>query len=62
MTRATISLYALAELVLFVLANTTAKRAGDPGTLSQICWIAFVLGLLPLVAVGIGRVRRARRG
>ena len=58
MSRLTISrngwiMYGIVELVLFVIANVTAKNASHPGTVSQIFFFTFVVGLVLAVALGV---------
>ena len=49
------------EIVLFVLANVTAKNSHHPGTVSQIFWYAFLLGVVVLVVLGLTARVRSRR-
>jgi hypothetical protein len=55
-------IYGIVEVALFLVANFTAKSAGHPGTVSQICWITFLVGLLLAFALGAREIIRHRRG
>jgi hypothetical protein len=47
------------ELVLFSLANVTAKNGSHPGTVSNVFWGAFLIGAgLLIVAALMTLVRR----
>ncbi len=52
----------MADVVLFVLANLTAKNSSHPGTASNAFFIAFVIGAVLLITLAIASVIRARRG
>ena len=52
----------VADVVLFVLANLTAKNSSHPGTVSNVFFIAFVIGAALLIALAIATVVRSRRG
>jgi hypothetical protein len=52
----------VAEVVLFVLANLTAKNSSHPGTVSNTLFIAFVIGAVLLIALAIAAMVRSRRG
>ena len=52
----------LADVVLFVLANLTAKNSSHPGTASNAFFIAFVIGAVLLITLAIASVIKARRG
>jgi choline-glycine betaine transporter len=41
------------DVVLFVLANVTAKNSKHPGTLSNIFWYVFLVGIVLLIVLGI---------
>ena len=51
----------LADVVLFVLANVTAKNSSHPGTVSNLLFIAFVIGAVLLITLAIATVVSARR-
>ena len=51
-----------AEVVLFALANLTAKSSSHPGTVSNVFFVAFVIGAVLLIALAIATVVRSRRG
>ena len=66
MSRLTISrsgwvMYGIVELALFVMANVTAKNASHPGTVSQIFFFTFIVGLVLAVALGVMTLVRQRR-
>ena len=52
----------IADVVLFVLANLTAKNSSHPGTASNAFFIAFVIGAVLLITLAIASVIEARRG
>lgn len=52
----------IADVVLFVLANLTAKNSSHPGTASNAFFIAFVIGAVLLITLAIANVIKARRG
>jgi hypothetical protein len=52
---------AVADLVLFVIANVTAKNSSHPGTVSNIAFVAFSVGLPLLIALGAAALIRHRR-
>ena len=52
----------LANVVLFVLANLTAKNSSHPGALSNTFFAAFVIGALLLIVLAIASVISSRRG
>jgi MYXO-CTERM domain-containing protein len=52
---------AVADLVLFVIANVTAKNSSHPGTVSNIAFVASLVGLLLLIALGAAALIRRRR-
>jgi hypothetical protein len=49
------------NLVLFVIANVTAKNSSHPGAVSNIAFVAFLVGLLLLIALGAAALVRRRR-
>jgi drug/metabolite transporter (DMT)-like permease len=61
--RINIIAYILLEVILFTVANVTAKNDHHPGIVSDVFWVAFLIGLVLLVlavAVVLGR-RLGRR-
>ena len=52
----------MADVVLFVLANLTAKNSSHPGTASNALFTAFVIGAVVLITLAIASVIKARRG
>jgi uncharacterized membrane protein YdcZ (DUF606 family) len=54
--------YAALEVVLFLLASVTAKSSSHPGTVSNVFWSAFIVGLaLGAVVLAFSLVRSRRR-
>jgi hypothetical protein len=51
-----------AEVVLFALANLTAKNSTHPGTASNVFFVAFVVGAVLLIVLAIVTVVKSRRG
>lgn len=56
LTRRNLAGLLVLDVVLFVLANVTINSNKHPGTLSNVCWVAFLIGavlfvLLALVAL-----------
>lgn len=52
---------AIADVVLFALANVTANNSSHPGTASNIFFVAFVIGTALLIVLGVVAVVRSRR-
>jgi hypothetical protein len=52
----------VADVVLFVLANLTAKNSSHPGTVSNVFFGAFAVGAVLLITLAIFTVVRSRRG
>jgi hypothetical protein len=50
------------DVMLFALANLTAKNSSHPGAVSNVFFIAFVIGAVLLVALAIATVITARGG
>jgi hypothetical protein len=49
---------AVAEVVLFVIANATSKSHSHPGAVSNVAWYAFLVGVLLLIVLaGVAVVR-----
>jgi uncharacterized membrane protein YhaH (DUF805 family) len=49
------------EVVLFVLAGVTSKNSSHPGTVSNVFWGVFLVGVVVLVVLAIAIVVQARR-
>ena len=49
------------DVVLFVLSNVTSKTNSHPGTVSNILWIVFLIGVLALIVLGVVAAVRSRR-
>jgi choline-glycine betaine transporter len=41
------------DVVLFVLANVTSGSSKHPGTVSNVFWYVFLIGLLALIVLGV---------
>jgi len=52
----------LTDVLLFVLANLTAKNSSHPGTVSNVFFVASVIGAVLLIALAIATVFSSRRG
>jgi hypothetical protein len=52
----------VADVVLFVLANLSAKKSSHPGTASNLFFAAFAIGAVLLIALAIATMVRSRRG
>jgi hypothetical protein len=52
----------VADVVLFVLANLTAKNSSHPGTASNVFFAASAIGVVLLIALAIATVVKSRRG
>ena len=50
-----------ADVVLFLLANVTAKSSSHPGALSNAFFVAFVIGLALLIVLAVLAAVRSRR-
>jgi hypothetical protein len=61
--RTLLSLLAL-DILLFVVANVTAKNAQHPGTASNVFWVAFLIGAVLLIVLAlvalVGRLQAGR--
>jgi lipid-A-disaccharide synthase-like uncharacterized protein len=53
--------FVAAELVLFLLANVTAKNSSHPGAVSNVFWVAFLVGAAILIVVALMTLVRRRR-
>ena len=49
------------DVVLFVLANVFSKSTKHPGTLSNVCWYAFLIGALLFVVLAVVALVQSRR-
>jgi hypothetical protein len=54
--------FVVTDVVLFLLANVTAKNSSHPGTVSNIFWVAFLIGTALLIVLAVVAVVRSRRG
>ena len=49
------------DVLLFVLANITINSSKHPGTLSNVFWVAFLIGVVALIVlVGVALVQSRR--
>jgi hypothetical protein len=46
------------EIVLFLLANVTAKNSHHPGLISNVFWIAFLAGAALLIILALATLVR----
>jgi hypothetical protein len=53
--------FVVADVVLFLLANVTAKNSSHPGTLSNVFFVAFVIGLALLIVLAVLATVQSRR-
>jgi F420-0:gamma-glutamyl ligase-like protein len=53
-------LYAIVEVALFIGANFTAKNSSHPGTVSNVFFITFIVGLVLAVLLGAATLIRQR--
>jgi hypothetical protein len=51
---------AVVDVVLFLVANLTAKNSSHPGTASNIVFGAFLVGVAVLLALGVALIYRRR--
>ncbi|MGZ4247680.1 MAG: hypothetical protein ACXVUE_05135 [Solirubrobacteraceae bacterium] len=61
LTRNAWIVYLLVEVGLFLIANLTAKNSSHPGTVSNIFFGAFIVGLVLAVLLGASELVRSRR-
>ncbi len=54
--------YLLVEIALFLAANITAKSTGHPGTVSNVFFVTFIVGLVVAAMLGVTMLVRSRRG
>jgi hypothetical protein len=52
----------VADVLLFALANLTAKNSSHPGTASNVFFVAFVIGAVLLITLAIATLVKSRRG
>ena len=52
---------AVVDVVLFVIANVTAKSKAHPGVVSDITWYLFLIGVLTLIVLGVTALVKSRR-
>ena len=52
----------VADVLLFALANLTAKNSSHPGTASNVFFVAFAIGAVLLIALAIVTLLKSRRG
>lgn len=52
----------VADVLLFVLANLTAKNSSHPGTASNVFFVAFVIGAVLLITLAIASLVKSHRG
>jgi hypothetical protein len=52
----------VADVLLFALANLTAKNSSHPGTVSNVFFVAFVIGAVLLITLAIATLVKSRRG
>jgi len=53
--------YLLVEVALFLLANFTAKNSSHPGTVSNIFFATFIVGIVVAAVLGVTELVRSRR-
>jgi len=49
------------EVVLFVLAGVTSKNSHHPGTVSNVFWDVFLVGVVLLVVLAVAALVQSRR-
>jgi hypothetical protein len=49
------------DVVLFFLANVFSKSNKHPGTLSNVCWFAFLIGAALFVVLTLVALIQSRR-
>ena len=60
-TRRNLISLAVLDAVLFLVANITSKSHSHPGTLSNIFWYAFLIGVVLLIVLVILALIQSRR-
>ncbi len=53
--------FVVGDVVLFLLANVTAKNSSHPGTVSNAFFVAFVIGTALLIVLAVLATLRSRR-
>jgi uncharacterized membrane protein len=61
LTRRNLLVLLVIDVVVFVLSNLVAKNSSHPGTASQVLWIAFLVGVVALIVLGVVALVRSRR-
>ena len=51
-----------ADVVLFAVANLTAKNSTHPGTTSNVLFVVSLIGAAVLIVLAVVRVVKSRRG
>jgi choline-glycine betaine transporter len=51
----------LVEVVFFVLAGVTSKNSKHPGTVSNVFWGVFLVGVVVLVLLAVATIVQSRR-
>ncbi len=54
--------FVVTDVVFFLLANVTAKNSSHPGIVSNIFWVAFLIGTALLIVLAAVAVVQSRRG
>lgn len=54
-------IYGTVEVALYLVVRFTAKNADHPGTLSQIFFTVFIIGLVLAVMLGVATLLRQDR-
>ncbi len=49
------------DVALFALANLTAKNSSHPGAVSNVFFVAFVIGAVLLITLAVVSVVKSRR-
>jgi choline-glycine betaine transporter len=49
------------EIALFVLAGVTSKTSKHPGTVSNVFWGVFLVGVVVLVLLAVATLVQSRR-
>jgi hypothetical protein len=60
-SRRTLIYLAVADVVIFVLSNVVAKNSHSPGTVSNVLWVVFLLGVALLIVLGVVALVQSRR-
>jgi hypothetical protein len=62
LSRRTWIVLVMGDVLLFAIANLTAKNSSHPGTASNVFFIAFAIGAVLLIALAIATLVKSRRG